>query len=240
MDDGITNHLGSPPVNLIQQGKPGLAIRQGDDGVAASFAQDSIDFPITQPFFLFNDRRTLINTHAFRQLTAPIIAAIAFSAFLLATQVFVQITTSAFVCQNILIDSLVADPNTCVPLQQSSSLFRAPILSQLVLDKHPGSLGYSGLGFPTSAQRYVVSLFGTIAALASVPLQLSADRGFVYTDDTGYLRLIMAHFQQRINLVSLFMGKLCVVHKRSFDLAVSRGLYYLSLPLSTIKVALVS
>jgi hypothetical protein len=38
----------------------------------------------------------------------------------------------------------------------------------------------------------------------------------------------------------LFLGKLCVAHKRSFDLAVFRGLSYTSLPLSTIKVALVS
>jgi hypothetical protein len=38
----------------------------------------------------------------------------------------------------------------------------------------------------------------------------------------------------------LFLGKLCVAHKRSFDLAVLRGLYYFSLPLSTFKVALVT
>jgi hypothetical protein len=38
----------------------------------------------------------------------------------------------------------------------------------------------------------------------------------------------------------LFLGKLSVVHKRSFDLAVLRGLSYTSLPLSTIKVALVT
>jgi hypothetical protein len=38
----------------------------------------------------------------------------------------------------------------------------------------------------------------------------------------------------------LFLGKLCVAHKHSFDLVVSRGLSYLSLPLSTFKVALVS
>jgi hypothetical protein len=38
----------------------------------------------------------------------------------------------------------------------------------------------------------------------------------------------------------LFFGKLRVAHKRSFDLAVFRGLSYRSLPLSTIKVALVS
>jgi hypothetical protein len=38
----------------------------------------------------------------------------------------------------------------------------------------------------------------------------------------------------------LFLGKLRVAHKRSFDLAVLRGLSYRSLPLSTIKVALVS
>jgi hypothetical protein len=38
----------------------------------------------------------------------------------------------------------------------------------------------------------------------------------------------------------LFLGKLRIAHKHSFDLAVFRGLSYRSLPLSTIKVALVS
>jgi hypothetical protein len=41
-------------------------------------------------------------------------------------------------------------------------------------------------------------------------------------------------------ILSLSLGKLGVTHKHSFDLAVSRGLSYLSLPLSTFKVALVS
>jgi hypothetical protein len=40
--------------------------------------------------------------------------------------------------------------------------------------------------------------------------------------------------------VSLFLGKLSVAHKHSFDLAVFGDLSYRSLPLSTIKVALVS
>jgi hypothetical protein len=35
-----------------------------------------------------------------------------------------------------------------------------------------------------------------------------------------YLGLSMIHFQQSINLISLFLGKLCVVHRQcSFDLA---------------------
>jgi hypothetical protein len=56
----------------------------------------------------------------------------------------------------------------------------------------------------------------------------------------GYFRSIVTRFQQSINLVSLFLGKLRVAHKHSFDLPVSRSLSYRSLPFSTIKVALVS
>jgi hypothetical protein len=79
-----------------------------------------------------------------------------------------------------------------------------------------------------------------VEALAFVPAQFSTNRRFVFSDHCCNLRSVMSHFQQRVYLVSLFSGKLCVVHKRSFDLAVFRGLSYTSLPLSTIKVALVT
>jgi hypothetical protein len=119
-------------------------------------------------------------------------------------------------------------------------LLRAPFLADLFLNPFPGL----GLDTPvvscTPAQRLVMSLFWTIAALTSVSPPFSAYSGFVDTYYSSNLSLIMAYFQQGINLVSLFLGKLVVAHKHSFDFQVSRGLYYTGLPLSTFKVALTS
>jgi transposase-like protein len=88
--------------------------------------------------------------------------------------------------------------------------------------------------------RFMMSLLRPVASQSTITLQLSTDGGFVLPYHFGYFRLIVTYFQQCRNLVSLSLGKLYVAHKRSFDLAVFRGLSYRSLPLSTIKVALVS
>ena len=66
-----------------------------------------------------------------------------------------------------------------------------------------------------------MSLFGGIPALASVPLQFSADGRLVNSDRLGYLRLIVVTFQKGVYLISLALGELVIAHKRSFDL---RGL----------------
>jgi hypothetical protein len=83
-------------------------------------------------------------------------------------------------------------------------------------------------------------LLGPVATQTTIAAQLPTYGGFVRAYHSGDLRSFVTHFQQGIYLVSLFLGKLCVAHKRSFDLVVFRGLSYPSLPLSTIKVALVS
>jgi hypothetical protein len=89
-------------------------------------------------------------------------------------------------------------------------------------------------------ERPAMSLFRSIASQATIATQFTAYGGFMAANHFGYLRSIVIHFQHSINLISLFLGKLRVAHKHSFDLQVSRGLSYRSLPLSTIKVALVS
>jgi hypothetical protein len=83
-------------------------------------------------------------------------------------------------------------------------------------------------------------LLWSIASLATIAAQFTAYGGFVAAYHSGYLCSVMTYFQQSVNLVSLFLGKLRVAHKHSFDLPVSRDLSYRSLPLSTIKVALMS
>ena len=85
-----------------------------------------------------------------------------------------------------------------------------------------------------------MSLLGPVASKTAIAAQLPTYGVFVRANHCGDLRLIVTHVQQGIYLVSLLLGKLRVAHKRFFDLAVFRGFSCRSLPLSTIKVALVS
>jgi hypothetical protein len=86
-----------------------------------------------------------------------------------------------------------------------------------------------------------LGLLGAIAALAAIAAQLTTDRRSVHTEEASDLALSASVLHQGINLVSLFLGKLCVAHQRSFDCRGLGGLYYRSLPLfQTVNVALVS
>ncbi|KPJ91938.1 MAG: hypothetical protein AMJ53_10400 [Gammaproteobacteria bacterium SG8_11] len=213
MNDRLSNQFGRPPLDLVEQSQPRFTFCQSDDGMAAAFSQDRIDFPVTEAFSLFNDLWALVNTHSIQQLASTVIAPIALAAFLLAAQVYVQLTASLFISQYVLIDPLMTDPHPGVLPQPAGNLLRTPILTQKAFNPHPGLFGDSRFGFLASTQRQLVSLFGPVTTLATVPPQFSAHRGFVHPNDTG---------------------------DHSFDLLVSRGLSYSSLPLSTIKVALTS
>jgi hypothetical protein len=89
-------------------------------------------------------------------------------------------------------------------------------------------------------QRLAMGLLGSIATLTTIASQLSTDGGCIHADEVGNLGLIMIHFHQRINLVSLFLGKLFVgSHKCSFDLADQEALILPQLTsFSAIEVAL--
>jgi hypothetical protein len=77
--------------------------------------------------------------------------------------------------------------------------------------------------------------------MPTIASELSADRGFVNIDYSSYLDLRMSHFQESVNLISLFLGKLRVgSHLCSFDFGrFKKYRCYCSLPLiPTFKVAL--
>lgn len=61
MEDRFSNQFSATLFDLVQQGKPRFVFRQGNDDMAASFAQDRIDFPVTEMFSLFNDLWALVN-----------------------------------------------------------------------------------------------------------------------------------------------------------------------------------
>jgi hypothetical protein len=126
------------------------------------------------------------------------------------------------------------------PVQPPRDLLWTPIQSQLRLDQLPGFRQDALAAVIATAKRSVMRLLRSVASQTFIPTQFSTDGRFVCTNHGCYLGPVMSHSQQGIYLVSLFLGKLCVGHKHSFDLVVLRGLSYTSLPLSTIKVALVT
>src|SRR4030066_791992 len=152
----------------------------------------------------------------------------------------IQLTSRLFVHQDVLVNPLMTDLDRIEPLQPSRDLLRAPIQTKLRFDQIPCFWQNVKMAVIAATKRLVMSLLRTVASLPTISSQLSTYSGFVRPDHLGDLCLIVVHFQQSRYLVSLFLGKLRVAHKHSFDLQVSRGLSYCSLPLSTIKVALVS
>jgi hypothetical protein len=80
----------------------------------------------------------------------------------------------------------------------------------------------------------------SIASPTNDSLQPLTEGGFLATNYFGHHRSVITYNSHCIILVTLSLGKLCVAHKRSLDWQVFRGLSYRSLPLLTIKVAVVS
>ena len=81
---------------------------------------------------------------------------------------------------------------------------------------------------------------GSITSPTTDSLQLLADGCFLANNYFSHHYLLITYNKHCINMVTLSMGKLCVAYKRSFDWQVFSGLSFRSLPLLTIKVALVS
>ncbi len=116
----------------------------------------------------------------------------------------------------------MADANTSLDLEPEADLFRAPVLTQQCFDQLPGFFldPWLRLVVPPIYCK-LMRLFRPITTQALVSADLSTYRGFRHTDDIGYLELDMSCFHQCLNLVSLFLGKLCVAaHRCSTFLAV--------------------
>ncbi len=133
-----------------------------------------------------------------------------------------------FIHETVLVDPFMADLKTVVHLEPIRYLLRAPFLADQRFDQDPGGDCYAIPGFLPSVQCKLMSLLGSITSLSTISSEFSADRGLVNTYYSSYLYLQMSHFQesvpkgtQRVNLISLFLGKLRVgSHQCSFDVVV--------------------
>ena len=132
-----------------------------------------------------------------------------------------EISSRMFIHENVLVDPFMADLKTVIILEPIRYLLRAPFLADQRFDQDPGGGFYAIPGFLSSVQSKLMSLFGAIPFLSTIASHFSANRGLVNTDYSSYLDLQMSHFQEGVNLISLFLGKLRVgSHLCSFDLVV--------------------
>jgi len=212
-------------IHFSDQGKTSFSLCEGHNCLASTFTQNSINFPIPQALTLIDDLWTLLYASTIRQFATAIVAAVSLAAFLLAAQMTMQISTSPFISQDMPIDSLVTDPDTVISVQPTRNLFWAPIQAYFSFDQHPSFWQNTICRLPLPFYSLAVGLLGTIAATSTIATQLTTDGGFMYSNHTSDLGLVVFHFLQRINLVSLYLGKLCVgSHKCSFDLVVREAL----------------
>ena len=134
-----------------------------------------VSFPISQPIFLLNNAWALLNTHSIGDFPSTLIASVPISAFFLASQMFVKITSCFFVRIDVLVDPFMTDACFFEFLHPQRDLLRTPVLPDLLLNPGPG-LGLNTVPNPTaSIHRFAVSLFWPISSLAAVPSRFPAD-----------------------------------------------------------------
>src|SRR3972149_7500213 len=104
----------------------------------------------------------------------------------------------------------MTEANPLLLFQPTRDLFGTPILSQQALHHRPDLGGDPGYGFLFAPRRQFMSLLRTIAAFTSIPFQFAAHAGLMNPNYICNLRKRLFGFHQRINLVSLFLGKLAV------------------------------
>ncbi len=154
-----------------------------------------------------------------------------------------EISSSMFIHENVLVDPFMADLKVVVFLEPIRYLLRAPFLADQCLNQDPGEGIYAIQRFLASVQSKLMSLLWPITFLPTIASEFSADRGFVNLHMVCNFRLYVSCFQKYVNLVSLFLGKLRVgSHLCSFDFGrFKKYRCYCSLPLiPTFKVALES
>jgi hypothetical protein len=167
-------------------------------------------FPIivstSQSLTNVDNGRPLLDAHPVGKLSTPIVAAIALPVSLLASQVTIEAAPCMFICQDVLVDPLMADPKGQVRLEPCRDLLRAPVLMDQELDQSPVRENNVRFGSPTSLPRHVMGLLRTVAAHSAIAPQLATDSRLMSTNHVGNIGLVMSCFHKSVNLVSLFLG----------------------------------
>ena len=151
-----------------------------------TFANDSVEFPVSETRALRDNLWSGIDTYSRRKLTAPLFGTVSFLALFLAAQVLVQVASRFLVRQNVLIYPFMTDGGSTSSSQPVGDRLGTPVDSDLSFDMKP-SLRLDQrswfLSIPLPDQQ--VSLPGTITTLTTVASQLAADSRFMYSEQVS-------------------------------------------------------
>ena len=118
-EHGLRDKICEALINRLQQGETRTSFHQADQGAVMRFPHQGVYFPISQAFPSLDKRWTLLDADPIGYFPAVISLPVALAALLLAAQMSMQLSTRTFICQNILINPLVADPDALFLLQPS-------------------------------------------------------------------------------------------------------------------------
>ena len=119
---------------------------------------------------------------------------VAFSAFLAAAKVCVEIPSPHLVFLYVLVDALVTYPKTLVSGKPATYLLRAPVFSQQLLHTNPGLLRDKVSGTVALGIRKPLGLLGTVTAFAEIAAKFPAYGGFVHAQVPCNLGLVVTCF----------------------------------------------
>ena len=132
-----------------------------------------------------------------------------------------EISANPFIRKNVLVDPFITDVKAKGVLEPIRYLLRAQVKTDQPFDPGPGRAIYKQFCLVASAQCQFMGLLRSISFQPTIASEFSADRGFMNLNVVCNFSLVMSFLQKRINLVSLFMGKLCIgFHQCSFDVVV--------------------
>ena len=114
-----------------------------------------------------------------------------------------KISSSMFICENVLVDPFMADLKTIVVLEPARHLLRSQVKADQSFDQSPGRGIYERFCLATSAQCQFMGLFRAVSFQPTIASQFSTNGGLMNPDKLCNFRLVMSCFQKYVNLVSL-------------------------------------
>ena len=125
-------------------------------------------------------------------------------------------SAGSFVGIDTLVEGFMTDGRLAFDLKEPGNLLRAPLLGQLGFGKSPGRRIDTPAVCcgPHAGHSKLMRLLRSIAPLAAVAGQFTADRGFVAVHQGRDGARFMAGCLQDVDLISFVMGEMCVVHSR--------------------------
>gem|GEM_PF-1987526 len=108
-----------------------------DQNGAAQFFDHGVGLPVADAGAFLNEPRPLVDRDPAPDLPPAVMTPVAFPAQLPATQVNMELATTALVRMDMLVDPFMADLQTLLLRQPAADLLQDPVLAQQVLNRLP-------------------------------------------------------------------------------------------------------